>query len=346
MLLQRNLQNPIEKNSHHRRNETRIGTRWTRDHNQLQRNPHVPQLWDNTWTNNRKDGSTDVKQLIRETLSSLQRDTGNRDDDMTMSGLQHVTTLGGGHGICSNTRGDFTLSTQRQRHTPNTQPNYDNLELNHDHEKEDGRTSSKTETRSSSSKRRRVKENIRRCPVTSYQRVWDRYAASTDSTNCFKEIERCRWDAILLGGTWRPAEEVWESKSDHIFMGAGGFSQKHGVQLLLNKRWKRETIKTECVSESTNQEGWCWPVSVSPHKVFGRSHSSRLNAQNILHSSRVVSTPNLLLAVDPKVTTLESTRWENPTSVVLGWSSGWWSQTAWRSTRNSKRGPETEGQSS
>ena len=82
--------------------------------------------------------------MIRETLSSLQRDTGKRDDDMTMSGLQHVTTSGGGHGICSNTRGDFPLSIQRQGHTPNTQPKYDNLELNHDHEKEEGRTSSKT----------------------------------------------------------------------------------------------------------------------------------------------------------------------------------------------------------
>ena len=86
-----------------------------------------------------------------------------------------------------------------------------------------------------------MKENIRRRLLTSNQRMWDRYAASTDSTNCFKEIERCRWDAILLGGTWRP-EEVWESKSGHIFMGAC-FNQKHGVRILFNTKMEAKDHK-------------------------------------------------------------------------------------------------------
>ena len=47
-----------------------------------------------------------------------------------------------------------------------------------------------------------------------------------------------------MGETRRPAEEIWESKSGHIFMGAC-FNQKHGVRILFNRRWKRKTIKTE-----------------------------------------------------------------------------------------------------
>ena len=32
-------------------------------------------------------------------------------------------------------------------------------------------------------------------------------------------------------------------------MGARGFDSKHGVGILLNKRWKRKIINTECISE-------------------------------------------------------------------------------------------------
>ena len=342
ILLQQNLQNPIEKNSHHRRNETRIGTRWTRDHNQLQRNPHIPQIRDNTWTNNRKDGSTDVKQLIHKTLSSFQRDTGKRDDDMTMSGLQHVTTLGEGHGICSNTRGDFPLSTQRQGHTPNTQPNNDNLKLNHDHEKEEGRTSSKTEEKNEG-KYSEMSFDIKPKNVRSLSSV-DRF------DELFKEIERCKWDALLWCETWRPAEEIWESKSGHIFMGAC-FNQKHGVRILFNTKMEAKDHKNRMCQRKHQPRRIVLAGVCFHHTGYSDVHIEKMHTcvetwKNILRSSRVVSTPNLLLAKDPKVTTLESTRCENPTSVVLGWSSGWWSKTAWRSTRNSKRGPETEGQSS
>ena len=151
-----------------------------------------------------------------------------------MSGLQHVTTLGEGHGICSNTRGDFPLSTQRQGHTPNTQPNNDNLKLNHDHEKEEGRTSSKTEEKNEG-KYSEMSFDIRPKNVRSLRSV-DRFDER------FKEIERFKWDAILLGETWRPAEEIWESKSGHIFMGAC-FNQKHGVRILFNTKMEAKDLK-------------------------------------------------------------------------------------------------------
>ena len=53
-----------------------------------------------------------------------------------------------------------------------------------------------------------------------------------------KELEGCKWDAILLSETRKKRE-----------MGAGGFNHKHGVGILLNERWKRKIVKTEYVSE-------------------------------------------------------------------------------------------------
>ena len=44
-------------------------------------------------------------------------------------------------------------------------------------------------------------------------------------------------------------KKIWESNCGPIFMGAGGFNQKHGVGILLNERWKRKIIKTENVRE-------------------------------------------------------------------------------------------------
>ena len=48
-----------------------------------------------------------------------------------------------------------------------------------------------------------------------------------------KEVEGCKWDAFLLCETWRTAKsELWKSPCGHVYMGAGGCSQKHGVGTL------------------------------------------------------------------------------------------------------------------
>jgi len=53
------------------------------------------------------------------------------------------------------------------------------------------------------------------------------------------ELEGCRWDAILLNETWRHGQaEIWETHHKHIFMGSGKFDNKHGVGIMLNKRWR------------------------------------------------------------------------------------------------------------
>ena len=64
------------------------------------------------------------------------------------------------------------------------------------------------------------------------------------------ELEGYSWDAILLNETWRhePAE-LWETQHKHIFMGAGKYDNKHGVGIMLNKRWRKRIIDTEYINE-------------------------------------------------------------------------------------------------
>ena len=63
-------------------------------------------------------------------------------------------------------------------------------------------------------------------------------------------FEGYRWDAILLSETWRhePAE-IWETHHNHIFMGAGKYENKHGVGIMLNKRWRKRIIDTDYINE-------------------------------------------------------------------------------------------------
>ena len=53
-----------------------------------------------------------------------------------------------------------------------------------------------------------------------------------------QEMEGCRWDALLISETWRCNKaEMWETQQGHIFMGSGRFANKHGVGILVNKKW-------------------------------------------------------------------------------------------------------------
>ena len=53
-----------------------------------------------------------------------------------------------------------------------------------------------------------------------------------------------------MNETWRhePAE-LWETQHKHIFMGAGKYDNKHGVGIMLNKRWRKRIIDTEYINE-------------------------------------------------------------------------------------------------
>ena len=59
------------------------------------------------------------------------------------------------------------------------------------------------------------------------------------------ELEGYRWDAMLLSETWRQDKsEIWETHHKHIFMGAGKYDNKHGVGIMLNKKWRQRTRDT------------------------------------------------------------------------------------------------------
>ena len=37
-----------------------------------------------------------------------------------------------------------------------------------------------------------------------------------------REVQDCRWDALLLSETWRPNKaEIWESGKGHVYVSAG-----------------------------------------------------------------------------------------------------------------------------
>ena len=50
---------------------------------------------------------------------------------------------------------------------------------------------------------------------------------------------------IVHRETWRPAKsEIWQTHQIHIYMGAGQYENKHGVGILLNKKWRKRVIDT------------------------------------------------------------------------------------------------------
>ena len=64
------------------------------------------------------------------------------------------------------------------------------------------------------------------------------------------ELESYRWDAILLSETWRhDKSEIWETHHKHILMGAGKYDNKHGVRILVNKKWRQTTIDAEYINK-------------------------------------------------------------------------------------------------
>ena len=48
--------------------------------------------------------------------------------------------------------------------------------------------------------------------------------------------------------------EIWERHQKHIFMGAGIYDNKHGVGIMLIRKWRQNNIDTEYINgrETTN----------------------------------------------------------------------------------------------
>ena len=77
-----------------------------------------------------------------------------------------------------------------------------------------------------------------------------------------------------MGEAWRhDKEETWETHHKHIFMGAGKYDDKHGVGILLNKKWKQRIIDTEYINER----------AISTTILVNRQRI-KLMSENFLHS--------------------------------------------------------------
>ena len=64
-----------------------------------------------------------------------------------------------------------------------------------------------------------------------------------------REVQDSRGDALLLSETWKPNKaEIWKSHPWQVYMGAGRVEDKHGVAILLNKKW-RKIVRTEYIKE-------------------------------------------------------------------------------------------------
>ena len=54
---------------------------------------------------------------------------------------------------------------------------------------------------------------------------------------------------ILISETWRQGKEIWETEQGHIVIESGKFTNKHGVAIILNKRWRNRINWVECACE-------------------------------------------------------------------------------------------------
>ena len=69
------------------------------------------------------------------------------------------------------------------------------------------------------------------------------------SEELFNEIHKVAWDVILISETWRQGKEIWETQQGHIMVESGKFTNKHGVVILLNRRWKNKINLIQCTCE-------------------------------------------------------------------------------------------------
>ena len=77
------------------------------------------------------------------------------------------------------------------------------------------------------------------------------------------ELYKISWDAILISETWRQNKEIWETQQGHIMVESGKFTNKHGVAIMLNKRWKNRINWIQCVCERVV----AMSISVNKHPV-------------------------------------------------------------------------------
>ena len=147
------------------------------------------------------------------------------------------------------------------------------------------------------------------------------------------ELEGYRWDATLMSETWRSEKsEIWETHHKHIFTGAGKYDNKHGVGIVLNKKWRQKIIDTEYISERAitaaivvnHQRIKLMSVYFSHYadqhveKCIKRSSSTRQIAKTTYRLLEETSMLNWDLAAEPNVQVLADTHSTKETKEVTG----------------------------
>ena len=99
----------------------------------------------------------------------------------------------------------------------------------------------------------------------------------------FSEIHKVEWDAILIPETWRLSKEIWETQQGHIMVESGKFTNKHGVAILLNKRWKNRINWIQCACEravamsiSVNRQPLVLMSVYLPHSGYADHHVEKV----------------------------------------------------------------------
>ena len=64
-----------------------------------------------------------------------------------------------------------------------------------------------------------------------------------------QEVHGAKWDVMLISETWRPNNEVWETEQGRVVIESGKFTNKHGVAIIVNCRWRNKINWIECASE-------------------------------------------------------------------------------------------------
>ena len=123
-------------------------------------------------------------------------------------------------------------------------------------EGEDKSSSSKTSPQSRS-------EESKKTTFTVLQKKMRSLSSNERLDELIKELHRIDWDVILISETWRQNKEVWETQQGHIMVESGQFVNKHGVAILLNKKWKNRIKWVHCESERIV----AMSISVNKHPI-------------------------------------------------------------------------------
>ena len=95
----------------------------------------------------------------------------------------------------------------------------------------------------------------------------------------FSELHQVTWDVILISETWRQGKEIWETQQGHIMVESGKFINKHGVAILLNRKWKNQINWVQCSCErvvalsiSVNKQPITLVSVYMPHSGYADHH--------------------------------------------------------------------------